>query len=835
MPCRVDNSLQMNPGCSFRSLVRRWSLPAALVACALMPASALPLPAAGPDLSARLSELAKPAVRSAPRPEQAARLGLAVSGPGSLLRDGGRVLVNVRLDGDDVIAAAAGLRAAGAEVVYPSRRYRTITAAVRPAALRRVGSLARVAGVTEVLTPVVRGVDCGGAVRAEGDQQLNAANARASFGVDGSGVTVGILSDSFNRDPLAATHAPEDVLGGDLPGPGSPCGSTTPVGVLDDSFAKGDDEGRAMAQIVHDLAPGAAIDFATAFTGEFQFADNIRALAAAGARVIADDVAYPEEPFFQDGPVAVAINDVVGAGASYFSAAGNDNLVDVEGNDIASWEAPAFRDSGACPAAILTLSGLVEEQEEDEGVPVPAGLNPSHCMDFDPGPLPLEADDSFGITVEKSATLLLDLQWAEPWGGVETDLDAFLLDAVGNPLEEEGFVVGSIERNVANSQRPFEFLKWTNEGPEQTVQLVVNRFAPDDPSTTNTPRLKFVLLQNGGGVSAVERPKSSGGDTVGPSVYGHAGAAAAMSVGAIRFNAVSAPEQFSSRGPVTHYFGPAVSAAPAAPLPTPPPIPKPDFIATDGTANTFFGPVQGGVHRFYGTSAAAPHAAAVAALVRQANPTAGAAQVRAALTATAKPVGSFGPDAVGSGLIDAYGAVQALALPPTVTITKAPEPLSRNRQPVIEFRANRPVAFSCAIDGGPAQPCASPFGVPTPLGDGSHGIAVRGVDLAGRAGNSGTVSFTIDTRPPTTSIARHPRKLIRTRKRTVRTSFRFRSDDSAATFVCKVDRGLLRFCGPRLARRFAAGKHVLQVRARDAAGNVDRSPAVFRFRVERIR
>jgi hypothetical protein len=56
----------------------------------------------------------------------------------------------------------------------------------------------------------------------------------------------------------------------------------------------------------------------------------------------------------------------------------------------------------------------------------------------------------------------------------------------------------------------------------------------------------------------------------------------------------------------------------------------------------------------------------------------------------------------------------------------------------------------------------------------------------------------------------------------------------AARFICKVDRGLLRFCGPRLSRRFDAGKHFVLVKARDAAGNIDRTPAVFHFKVKRV-
>ena len=157
----------------------------------------------------------------------------------------------------------------------------------------------------------------------------------------------------------------------------------------------------------------------------------------------------------------------------------------------------------------------------------------------------------------------------------------------------------------------------------------------------------------------------------------------------------------------------------------------------------------------------------------------------------------------------------------------------RNRRPTIQFSANRPVSFTCAIDGVAAQPCSSPYTLPA-LSDGKHGLAVSGVDLGGRVGTSPVASFQIDTRAPQTKIVKHPPKLVRSHRRRVRESFRFRSSEAGSTFVCKVDRGLLRFCGSRISRRFAAGKHVVEVRASDAAGNLDRSPAVFRFRVKRV-
>ncbi len=78
-----------------------------------------------------------------------------------------------------------------------------------------------------------------------------------------------------------------------------------------------------MMEIVHDIAPGANIIFATAFSGEASFASNIIALQQAGCQVIVDDVTYFDEGVFQDGPIAQAVSQVVAAGATYFSSAAN--------------------------------------------------------------------------------------------------------------------------------------------------------------------------------------------------------------------------------------------------------------------------------------------------------------------------------------------------------------------------------------------------------------------------------------------------------------------------------------------------------------------------------
>ena len=64
------------------------------------------------------------------------------------------------------------------------------------------------------------------------------------------------------------------------------------------------DEGTALLEIVHDIAPEAELYFATGFTGQAQFATNIKALCEAGADVIVDDVGYHLEANLQDDLVA---------------------------------------------------------------------------------------------------------------------------------------------------------------------------------------------------------------------------------------------------------------------------------------------------------------------------------------------------------------------------------------------------------------------------------------------------------------------------------------------------------------------------------------------------
>jgi len=170
-----------------------------------------------------------------------------------------------------------------------------------------------------------------------------------------------------------------------------------------------------------------------------------------------------------------------------------------------------------------------------------------------------------------------------------------------------------------------------------------------------------VMLQSQGLVG-VEYPVSGGGDTVGPTIMGHSASQYALSVAAAPFNDNNNPEDFSSRGPATHYFGPVIGFVPAAAI-SPLVIHQPDFTATDGGCTSFFGEfVSANCSRFFGTSAAAPHAAAVAALIGQTAALSSTLPInqyttRWLLQSTARHMSGGDQNSAGSGLIDALAAL----------------------------------------------------------------------------------------------------------------------------------------------------------------------------------
>ncbi|MFN8018898.1 MAG: fibronectin type III domain-containing protein [Acidimicrobiales bacterium] len=591
-------------------------------------------------LSPTLQELGTPAVEASSATAQASAVGLPSKGSGSLLRDAdGSIHVDVRVAtfGDAAASTLAGL---GARVLSSDATTRTYTVAIDPVDLSTLSTAPGVEYAAEVLQPIVHTdtsartaaraarhaaasavtATCPTGTLDEGDAQLAANTARTTYGVDGTGVRVGILSDSYNNLSGAAT----DVAGGDLPGAGNPCGHTTPVTVQADLGSGGADEGRAMAQIVHDLAPGSPISFATAFVSESDFANQIRNLATNGSKVIVDDISYFDEPVYQDGIVAKAVNDVTAQGVTYFSSAANSNLI-VGGSNVASYEAPTYRPT-TCPSAVSSL-GVAD------------------CHDFDTG-AGTDAGDT--ITVPNNGYVKLKLGYNQPEYGITTDLDIALID------NTTGTMVASSAANNLTSKKAYEYFSYRNtSGAARSYDIVVARYG-------SGPAPRFKIIHIGSSLSAVQYNASTGGDVVGPTTYGHNNGTLTNSIAAVPYSNSNTIETYSSRGPSTYCWNAVNGTTAASALPSCT-TKNVDVAATDGAATSFFGSSVSGVWRFYGTSAAAPHAAAVAALQLQARPCRTPAEVGAAQRASGRAIGSFGVDAAGSGLLHAGNAIANLA------------------------------------------------------------------------------------------------------------------------------------------------------------------------------
>ena len=438
-----------------------------------------------------------------------------------------------------------------------------------------------------------------GQVTSQGDHVMRSDLARNTFEVDGTGVTVGVLSDSFNC--LGGFDA--DKASGDLP-------ASVEVTQELSGCSSGSDEGRAMLQIVHDVAPGAALSFATYRGGLAVAANNIRALRDAGAKVIVDDFIYFVEPMFQDGVIAQAVDEVAASGVSYFSAAGNEGRFGY--------------DHAFVPGQFISGAGVAH---------------------------------NFGGTIlqrisgPSGSQFRIVLQWDSPFfsvsgpPGTPTDLDIYLMASDG----AGGFVVVAAAATNNIGGDPVEILgPITCSNPHCVGFIMIVQFSGPTPG-----RMKYVIFPSGGNPSL--SPAISSG-----TLYGHANAKGAIAVGAANYKTPTTLESFSSGGttPVLFDTDGNLLAPGADPRQFKPEIVAPDFVDT-----TFLGfdTDSNGFPNFGGTSAAAPHAAGVAALLLQALPSLTSTDVRNILETTALNMGPAGFDTnTGFGLIRADVALNAL-------------------------------------------------------------------------------------------------------------------------------------------------------------------------------
>ena len=424
--------------------------------------------------------------------------------------------------------------------------------------------------------------------------QVQQAIGESGLAVTGAGIKVGVLSDSFNDLGGAAA----DEADGALPSSG--------VTVLSDLSSGGTDEGRAMLQVVHDIAPGASLYFATAFGSETEFADNILALAAAGCKVICDDVSYYDEPFFQNGVVAQAIETVEQEGVIYLTAAGNN-------------ASNAYQNTWS-PITGTSFDGKTLTDTENFG----SSAKPS-------------AIQTVTIGGSSSDEVPLLLEWNQPYGQATSDLAVLVF--------QNGKYLGEVT-NADDGEPTNPWVGVLLQGGT-TYQIAIENLSGPDPGL-----IKEIAAGDGIPIK-ISVPLSITGSNVG-TVFGHAMSPDAITVGAVDSAdtpafGVNPPqsESFSSSGTGTELLFADNGTA----LATPETLSPVTLSGVDGINTT----LSGGLDDFFGTSAATPSLAGVVALMLQADPNLTPAQVKAMLTESAT---SFGNSSIsGAGLVNADAAV----------------------------------------------------------------------------------------------------------------------------------------------------------------------------------
>jgi hypothetical protein len=483
-----------------------------------------------------------------------------------------------------------------------------------------------------------------------GDTAMKTHLVRSGYGIYGSGVKLGVISDSYSSigsgttatvplqpvkvSPYILSPSTQDTIGTVNPIPQTFNTNTAAIDIANGDLpatihelpafpVSGTDEGRAMLQIVHDVAPAAELYFRTGFNTAGDFAKGIKDLKDAGCNIIVDDITYPTEPFLRDGIVARTVNEVKAAGVTYFSSAGN------FGN---------------------------KSYEKDF---TPFNFNGKVAHDFGGG-------DVFQKIKLAPGDYTFVFQWVDniyslsETVGTVNDLDIYL-----TKNEDGTGLVGFNRNNLVGD--PIEFIPITVPAGDS---VEYNVFIVNNTPNNNTPnlRMKYVVFRGNPRFMEFNEGTST--------IVGQANAEGAIAVGAARFNhvpghpllpnklkGITKPqvESFSSVG------GTSINGVPRQ---------KPDLIGPDG-GNTTVKMGQDypdwaldGYSNFFGTSAAAPHVAAAAALIMEGRKkylgatSTSPDEIKALFQSTAVDMETPGFDYIsGSGLVDADAAMRTFAAP----------------------------------------------------------------------------------------------------------------------------------------------------------------------------
>ncbi len=453
-------------------------------------------------------------------------------------------------------------------------------------------------GFVDKITPPSYGHTRVGSLTPNVVSEIGADMVISEFGIDGSGVKIGVISDGIGN--LAASQA-----SGDLP-------------FVQIGNAGSGNEGTAMLEIIHDIAPGADLAFHTG-NSTLRFIEAVEFFCNNGVDIIVDDIGYLSEPFFQDGSVAQAAADAVNQGKVFVSAAGND------------------QDRHYQALYIDVDPGDAESNNHDFGAA--AGEASTNRMSY---------------LLPAGGEVVVVLQWSDPFGASSNDYDLFLVEPGTTTVIDSGTAAQN------GDDDPIEFAGVRNDGGSSGIfEIVIDKFSGEDQTLE-------IVFNGNGNLLEFNVPEDS--------IYGHPAHPDVIATGATDGGVI---DFFSSFGPSSIFHNPVVtvSSRVAGPSLNAAPLlesrPKPDISAPNRIPTTV-----PGFSNFAGTSAAAPVLAASAALVYQAvefaNLTLASSAPESAIAArqtpeeildilsnTATDIGPPGFDNTsGAGIVDAFAAVQ---------------------------------------------------------------------------------------------------------------------------------------------------------------------------------
>lgn len=381
------------------------------------------------------------------------------------MNDAGEVQVYVHVSNCSA-ALMNDLQASGLRVEVVNQELQTIQGWLPQSA---IASVAANAAVTEVTPPSYR------KARAEsisdGDALIHANVVRAT-GNRGQGVRIGLLGDGV--DNLAAAQAAGYL----------PCTIT-----IDPAHKGAGDTGTSLLEIVYEVAPDASLSFSGPATS-LEFISALNYLVnTVKCDVIFDDLGFYDEPYFEDGPVAQAVANIVN-NVVYISSAGNDGVLHYMGvyNDVSTT-------STAWPYSLHAFSGK---------------------------------DVSMQLVIPPQTTIAVFLEWSDKWGQASDDYDLYLYNADLS----DNIAASTTRQNGHNN--PYEALTyWNATNRPLTVNVLINKYSGIaqtlDLFVWNATSMQFSMSDH--------------------AIFGQVAVPGVLSVGAVNAATPNQIAQYSSCGP----------------------------------------------------------------------------------------------------------------------------------------------------------------------------------------------------------------------------------------------------------------------------------------------